>query len=59
MTTPNVNIATGILCGTLLSINIDLDDIVKTVLLAGIGASVSCLVSFMLNRWIRSKKGKK
>jgi hypothetical protein len=51
------NTGTGTVCGTLLSIlpNIHLDDLLQTVILAAIGASVSFIVTLTWKRVMRRK----
>jgi hypothetical protein len=57
------NNITGSIGGTLLAITVIIgtEDVIKTIVLAVLGAAVSCLVSVGLNKVIQilSKKGKK
>lgn len=53
----NLQLRIGTGSGTLLSIlgTLGMDDILKTILLAAIGATVSFLVTSLLQRWLRKR----
>jgi hypothetical protein len=55
---PNNTTKTGTIGGTLLTVfyNIRCEDIVKTIVLAGIGAVVSFVVSLLLKRLFKPSK---
>ena len=55
---PNNTTKTGTIGGTLLTVfyNISSEDIVKTIVLAGIGAVVSFMVSLLLKRIFKQNK---
>jgi mannitol-specific phosphotransferase system IIBC component len=56
----NINLKTGIASGTVLSIlpNIYSEDIIKTIILAVVGATVSYVVSLFL-KWLTTPKKNK